>query len=234
MLIIGLNNPKMKFDKEFDELVVDLYRTNFENGNLKIKNLVEKHPGILEDSDLNRKISQLSAECFEKQGDFKHALEIYLEIWKDYSAQTPGYMPIGLAITQLYLKLSDEENARLFAKQVVKAIELHGFENHDLAACIYLVRVASPFNEDDSPLQSFIAYTNKQLGVNLERAQFKQLEELENKLRHEGRALTQIMATAGSMSKESTIRSLEEFLKSAVNPTFRREASNYCEHLKGI
>lgn len=222
----------MNFKEQFNELVVNLYRTNFENGNLKLERLVEKNPGILEDSDLKGKILQLSAECFEKQGDLKNALETYLKIWENYSAQTPGYLPVGLAITQLYLKLSEEENARLFAKHMVKEIEMHGFENQDLAACTYLVRIASPLNEDDSTIQSFIAYTKEQLGVNLDGAQSKELEELENKLRHEGRALTQIMGTAGSISKESTIRSLEEFLESAVNPTFRREASNYYEHLK--
>lgn len=63
-------------------------------------------------------------------------------------------------------------------------------------------------------------------------AQSKELEEPENKLRQEGRVLTQIMGTVDSMSKEATIRSLEEFLESANNPTFRREASNYHEYLQ--
>ncbi|SDH45647.1 hypothetical protein SAMN04487996_13818 [Dyadobacter soli] len=222
----------MDFKKQFDELLVELYRTNFENGNLKLEKFVGSIPGILEDPDLKRRISQLHAECCEKQGDFKSALDIYLKLWNDYSALTPGYLPVGLSITQLYLKLSDIENAKYFAKQMIKAMETHGYENHDLAACIYLVRVASPFNEDDSTLQSFVAYTNKQLGVNLDGAQLKELEELEIKLRNEGRLLTQIMGAAGSTSKEATIQSLEEFLESAVNPTLLEEASKFYEYLK--
>jgi hypothetical protein len=223
----------MNFQKPFNDLIVDLYSTNFENGSFKVNQLLESNPGILEDSDLRRKISLLTAECLEKQGDIKKALDLYLEIWEEYSVQTLGYLPVGLAITQLYLKLPDAQNAMLFAKQMLKAMEVQGFQNYDLGACISLLRIAFPSNEGDPTLQSFIVYMNKRLGTHIEHnAQSKELEEVENKLRQEGRILTQIMATVDSTSKEATIRSLEEFLESALDPTFRREASNYYQYLQ--
>lgn len=85
----------------------------------------------------------------------------------------------------------------------------------------------------DSKTPQFIDYLKKQLGPAVEDVvEGTKLEDLENSLINEGRWLTKILATASPASTESRLQDLEEFLASAINPVFSRQARHSYENLK--
>jgi hypothetical protein len=224
----------MNYQKQFNDIFLELYSTDFVNSESKLNKFIDNNPGILTDFELDRKISLLKAQGFERESKLAQALEVYLEIWdKYYSVETVNYLLIGSTIAQLFLKMHKKDNAVRFAQTVFKEISSHGFENHELILSINLFRMLPAADRTDSKTQQFIDYLKKQLGPAAEDVmEGTKLEDLENSLRNEGQWLTKILATASPASTEATLQDLEEFLASAINPVFRRQASHSYENLK--
>jgi hypothetical protein len=224
----------MDYQKQYNDIFLDLHSTNFVDGESKVNQFIKNNPGILSDFEFDRKVSLLKAQSFEYANKLEDALEAYLELWhKHFSVESVNYLLVGLTIAELFLKLNKKEAALNFAQTVFNEISLHGFENHDLILTINIFRMLPDFEATALKEQQFLNYLTEKLGINskdiMERSK---LEELENKLRNEGQQLTKILATANASTPEITRQELEQFLARAINPVFRLQASYSYENLR--
>lgn len=109
----------MNYQKQVNDIFIELYSNEFVNSESKLNKFIDSNPCILTDFELDRKISLLKAQGFERESKLAEALEVYLEIWdKYYSVETANYLLIGSTIAQLFLKMHKKDNAVRFAQTV--------------------------------------------------------------------------------------------------------------------
>ncbi|QHV97662.1 hypothetical protein [Spirosoma endbachense] len=218
---------------QFDQLMIDVYRTNFDDAESKLDAFSEKHSTALTENELDQKVTLLRAEICEHGGKRQEALNLNLELWNRYSIVHYNYLPLGLTIVKLYFSLGQDETASRFVEDSLLTVSDKDLENYDPITLVKLLAVYLPKSGNHlDKIQAPMAYIEDKLEIQFDENDLvRALEEVDNRIYQEGQELTKILALAGGETPQATIKHLKKFIELATLKPFRQEAINFLNSL---
>nr|WP_295931994.1 hypothetical protein [uncultured Dyadobacter sp.] len=220
---------------KFDQLMVEIYGSNFENADEKILAFEKVVPSreIEADFNLRQMFDYLKVQVLEYQGDAQKALDLAIKVWKRYSPVHHSYITTGLHIVQLMSLLGMLDEASKFVEEAILNISADELKSISPIAVLKMLPAYKPSNDRDvDKATAIISHIEAKLEliVDFDRVRFAQsLAEVANLVSQEGKQLTELLATSGSRSQKENSEVFEHFLATSRVGIYRNEAKNFLE-----
>lgn len=215
------------FEKQFGDLLVDIYRTDFADAHLKLDKFERQFPEELTSTESWIKVSRLRAQIFRKNEHFDAALQISLQIWDQVSVNHVNYLYLGLDVVDLYSDLGENDLSKKFAQIILQAI-LEDTIRHEPFTLLKLLQIAGfPLNTNPR-FVDLLSFIEENLNIKFPISHQEQfLNETIVRIKQEGEQLTQLRAEIGIVSNDESIQNFVKFLKAATTPMNIRSASKH-------
>jgi hypothetical protein len=219
-----------------DQLILEIYSTNFENAEHKIQEFERNNLEIMSDFELRQMFDYLKVQVYEHLGNIQGALDLAIEVWKKYPTSHQGYLTTALHIVQLMTFLGKVEAASKFVEDSVLSIPINNLKNLNPIIIARMLPAYIPMNSGYfGTIKAAVSHIEDELGFNISLDQdnpVQSLKEVANRIQTEGKQLTEILATRDIRSPKQNIEALTGFLTKSKVRNYRTEAQNLLDHLQ--
>jgi tetratricopeptide (TPR) repeat protein len=217
------------FQRQFEQLLIAVYQTDFENAYSKIEAFEKEYPAVATDYQLSQKITLLWAEIHAHEGRLQEALDLNKTVLNQYSITDYNYLPLSLTIAKLLISLGSYEIANTF----IESILAHSADSTHFDPLILVNFLALYSKNDVGKFESQIAYISDELKVDIDETDMDgSLQEIQDRIKREGQELTKIVALSSTETVETTINKISTFLDTSKLSPYRQEALNFMTSLQ--
>ncbi|MFD2574682.1 hypothetical protein ACFSUS_28900 [Spirosoma soli] len=218
--------------RKFDELLIEIYKTNFEKAELKLNKFKEDFLSIIEsDIELTQRVNLLLIETYKSQNRLHSALELSTTVLHQLSPSNHKYLVVSLIISELLISLNKIDELNDFIEKCL--LKNNGLVVIDPISSIKILTLYKSSNNDFLiRFQDVINQIEQQLEISIDRSNvYQSLKDVNEKITKDGHKLTEILAVSGNSTMIENVKAFESFLKTNPIKTYQQEASNFLEFL---